>query len=41
MMDENSQDATDVFNKLLYPDEFNNDIFVSDREVNDQVRKCK
>ena len=41
MLEENKEDALKTFNDLLYPNEFNNDIFVSDREVNEQIRKCK
>jgi hypothetical protein len=33
--------AEKVFTDLLYPNEFKNDIFVSDEDVNYQIKKCK
>jgi hypothetical protein len=41
MLEENQQDAIDVFTQMLYPNEFKNDIFVTTQDVNDQIRKCK
>jgi hypothetical protein len=41
MMEENSENAKLIFNTLIYPNEFKNDIFVTDSEVNDHIRKCK
>ena len=40
-MEDNVTDAKKVFTDLLYPNEFKNDIFVSDRDVNYQIKKCK
>jgi len=41
LIQEDETKAIKTFNNLLYPDEFNNDIFVDSRSVNDQIRKCK
>lgn len=41
MLKEDKEGAINTFNELLYPNEFKNDIFVSNQETNDQIRKCK
>jgi hypothetical protein len=41
MLEENKEGAIETFNKLLYPNEFKNDTFVSHDIVNDQIRNCK
>jgi hypothetical protein len=41
MLEENKENAIETFNKLLYPNEFKNDTFVSHDIVNDQIRNCK
>jgi len=41
MIAEDMQNAQDVFNEYLYGQEADNAIFVSDRDVNDQINNCK
>jgi hypothetical protein len=40
-LSEDMANAQEVFNEYLYGNEFNNTNYVSDREVNDQIKKCK
>lgn len=41
MIAEDMQNAQDVFNEYLYGQEADNAIFVSNRDVNDQINNCK
>lgn len=41
MLEKDREGAIEIFNKLLYGDNLKTDTFVSDRDVNQQVNKCK
>jgi len=41
MLEENREGAIEIFNKLLYGEQLKTDTFVSDKDVNEQINKCK
>lgn len=41
MLEEDHSKAIDTFGKLLYDNQLKTDIFVSNRDVNDQIKNCK
>jgi hypothetical protein len=41
MLEENRDNAIKIFDKLLFGEGLKSDTFVSDRDVNEQINKCK